>query len=226
MNVIHTPQRNQKDQVPYRYYLDKYRGLNPQETAQRCGLPYNAGNAAFSLRLMGRPYRVPFPAFTLVQEGAPPEKKPQPIQATEKVPPEYILILRYLCEGRYTPPAGKPLSYNEVPWGGVYYRNFEGRCLKRLAYGFGADIGAFKALMEGTAEFRAELLPQGDAGYRLEFINGLFINLLLWGADDEFPPSAQILFDDNFIFAFTAEDLAVVGEVAITILKERFKARK
>jgi hypothetical protein len=50
-------------------------------------------------------------------------------------------------------------------------------------------------------------------------MNGLFISLLIWAGDDEFPPSAQILFDDNFVFAFTAEDLAVVGEVTISRLK-------
>ena len=130
-----------------------------------------------------------------------------------------ILILRYLCEGRYYRDTGKRLSYNEVPWGPVYYRNFDGRCLKRLAYGFGNDIPRFRRIIESTPSLKAEKLPQGDAGYRIEFLNGLFISLILYAADDEFPPSAQILFDDNFVFAFTAEDLAVVGEVVIDRLK-------
>ena len=38
--------------------------------------------------------------------------------------------------------------------------------------------------------------------------------------DDEFPPSAQILFSDNFPAAFTqGEDMAVVGDVTIDMLK-------
>jgi hypothetical protein len=130
-----------------------------------------------------------------------------------------ILILRYLCEGRYYSDTGKRLSYNEVPWGPVYYRNFDGRCLKRLAYGFGNDIPRFRRIIESAPGLKAEKLPQGDAGYRIEFLSGLFISLILYAADDEFPPSAQILFDDNFVFAFTAEDLAVVGEVVIDRLK-------
>jgi hypothetical protein len=130
-----------------------------------------------------------------------------------------ILILRYLCEGKYSGETGRRLSYNEVPWGPVYYRNFDGRCLKRLAYGFGKDIARFKAIIEGAPGLKAEKLPQGDAGYRLEFLSGLYISLILYAEDDEFPPSAQILFDDNFVSAFTAEDLAVVGEVLIDKLK-------
>jgi hypothetical protein len=131
---------------------------------------------------------------------------------------EHILILRYLCEGRYVPAAGNQLSYNDVPWGTVYYRNFEGRCLKRLAYGFGPDLPGFRAVMEGPV-IRGEKRPQGDAGYHFEFLNGLSLSVMLWAADEEFPPSAQILFDDNFPAAFTAEDMAVVGEIMLERLK-------
>jgi hypothetical protein len=45
------------------------------------------------------------------------------------------------------------------------------------------------------------------------------MSVLLWAGDEEFPPGAQILFDDNFVFAFTAEDLAALGEVALDRLK-------
>ncbi|MCL2879589.1 MAG: DUF3786 domain-containing protein, partial [Treponema sp.] len=95
----------------------------------------------------------------------------------------------------------------------VYYRNFEGRCLKRCASAFGRDIPAFRALIKKKPWLKAEPLDNGDAGYRFEFINGLYINLILWEGDDEFPPQAQMLFDDNFVFAFTAEDIAAVGDV-------------
>ncbi len=41
----------------------------------------------------------------------------------------------------------------------------------------------------------------------------------LWTGDDEFPPASQILFEDNFPYAYQAEDLAVVGDISITTLK-------
>ena len=46
------------------------------------------------------------------------------------------------------------------------------------------------------------------------------VRFLLWAGDEEFPPSAQILFSDNFPLCFKAEDLAVVGDVAIGTLKQ------
>ena len=119
-------------------------------------------------------------------------KDPEEI-AGGKAPYEKILFIHFLCEGKYFPSQGRRLAYNEVPWGGVYYRNFEGRCLKRCAFTFGKDIQGFKKMIEQNPQLKAELLPTGDAGYRFEFINGLFISLMLWGADDEFPLGADPL---------------------------------
>ena len=42
---------------------------------------------------------------------------------------------------------------------------------------------------------------------------------ILWEGDDEFPPSSQILFSDNFPVSFQAEDMAVMGDVIIGALK-------
>ncbi|MFQ9393460.1 MAG: DUF3786 domain-containing protein [Lachnospiraceae bacterium] len=35
-----------------------------------------------------------------------------------------------------------------------------------------------------------------------------------------FPPSAQILFSDNFPLSFSAEDMAVVGDITIGTMKK------
>jgi len=45
------------------------------------------------------------------------------------------------------------------------------------------------------------------------------MRFILWEGDEEFPPSAQILFEDNFPYAYQAEDMAVAGDVSITTLK-------
>ena len=50
-------------------------------------------------------------------------------------------------------------------------------------------------------------------------MEGLTIQLLLWAGDDEFPPNAQIMFSDNFRYAFTAEDLANAGDIVLNRMK-------
>jgi len=218
---------------PLRYYQAIYQKLDPGEIAQRCNLEFNRESSRFSLRVLGTEYSVPHPEFALLNQDEKEETDSGEVPAAfeshgEKADKasaeadayEKILFLRYLCEGKYFPQQGKRLSYNEVPWGSVYYKNFEGRCLRRCARVFGKDIQKFTEMIENNPNLRAEALNIGDASYRLEFINGLYISIILWGADDEFQPSAQILFDDNLIFAFTAEDLAVAAEVLTDRLKK------
>ena len=87
----------------------------------------------------------------------------------------------------------------------------------RLAFSYGSKLDQFKAQMEKAG---ARELKIGDAAYEFEFINNHFVRFILWAGDDEFPPSAQILFSDNFPLSFEAEDLAVVGDISIGTLKK------
>lgn len=42
---------------------------------------------------------------------------------------------------------------------------------------------------------------------------------ILWEGDEEFAPTAQILFSDNFPAAFSAEDVAYVGDIVMEYMK-------
>jgi hypothetical protein len=146
---------------------------------------------------------------------------------------ENILLLRYLCEGHYSQFGGKSLAYQEVPWGTVYLRNFNGRCILRAAKVFGSNanrIKAFVDVMENEKQLRAvNIKAQGassTAAYKFEFLNDMYMSIILYEADDEFPSSAQILFDDNLAATFSAEDLAVVGEIAIARIGALMENRK
>ena len=87
----------------------------------------------------------------------------------------------------------------------------------RMTYSYGVRPDAFSAAME---KLGAKPIKGADRAYELEFMSGLFLRILLWEADDEFPPSVQVLFSDNFQFAFSAEDMAVVGDITINTMKK------
>ena len=114
--------------------------------------------------------------------------------------------------------SGKFMTFREVPtYGELYIQPFTGRCLKRLTYGFGYKLKAFAEAMERIPG--AEKLSVGDVSYEFELINGYRMQFLFWEGDDEFPPSAQILYSDNFQFGFHAEDMVVAGDLSITTVK-------
>ena len=62
-------------------------------------------------------------------------------------------------------------------------------------------------------------VKMGDVAYSFEIMDGLSMIFIFWEGDEEFQPSAQILFSDNFASVFKAEDLAVAGDISIGNLK-------
>ena len=107
-----------------------------------------------------------------------------------------------------------------MPWGEVYLRQFDGRCIKRLAFSYGNRLGDFKAIME---HIKAAPVKHGDIAYEVEIFPEYKVQMILWEGDEEFPPSSQILFSDNFPVSFQAEDMAVMGDVIIGSLKAFLK---
>jgi len=195
--------KNQQTEAPLEHYRGKYRDMNPYTASARTGVEFSG---EFALRWLGKDVRVQHPEFRAVYADG--EK---PLSDTEQ-----ILLIRYLLEGALAESRGF-VSYSEIPWGDVYLANFKGRCLKRLAYGFGFDLERFK---RAAASLGGVLGHGGNASADIELLDGFVIRAIIWAGDDEFPPNAQILFSDNFPLAFTAEDIAAIGDVLISTLKK------
>jgi hypothetical protein len=209
-----SPCRNQMTQTPLDHYLSIYGGLNPETASLRCGLPFDKTRSSFSLRLMGTEYAADFPDFRAYNSFG----------DSISDPFEKLLLLRYLCEGMYMPRTDHMVAYRELPWGEVYDANFQGRVINRFIRAFGRNTASFGRVMERTAGLKSEAMSNCDVGYKFEFMSGLFMSILVWEGDEEFSPSAQFLFDKNFAAAFSAEDVAVIGEITIKRLKQLSEA--
>lgn len=203
---------NNKEGRPLEYYCGVYRQLDPAAAALRCGAEYDENASEFALRFMGNDYRAAFPEFSLrmTRRGA-------AIDAAEGSDTVKILLMRYIIYGQLQRPDGDFIAYRQAPWGEAYMRSFDGRCIKRLAFSYGNSPDRFSELMELLGGRR---IKGGDAAYELEFMNELFMRFIVWSGDDEFPPSAQILFSDNFPSAFSAEDMAVAGDIVMGAMKK------
>ena len=203
--------KDSKEQRPYEYYLKTYQEIDPKEISERTGFFYDEEKKVFTVVFMGSTYEISFPDYEISHKED--EKGVYPLEEAMNAK---IFMVRYLSEKAKTPSSGKFLTYREVPWGEVYFRQFQGRCLMRLAFSYGNKLDAFKKVMTANG---AKPLEQGDCAFELEFMEGFFIRLILWEGDDEFPPSSQILFSDNFAVTFAAEDLAVAGDICINMMK-------
>jgi len=194
--------------VPLAHYAALYEKSDVKDISARTGLVFNAEAGTFSMKFMGTLVTVAHPVFEA--EGL-------------LSPYEEILIIRYLLEGRFHPYSGTMYSYAEMPWGQVYTTQFNGRVIGRIAREFGKDKELLKAAVEGTPGLEFVREEGADAAYRFEFLDGLYLSILVWEGDDEFPASAGALFSDNFKQAFTAEDMAVAFDIALFRLKRTLK---
>lgn len=198
--------KNNKERIPYEHYKAIFAQTDPYQIADRCNLSFDKTAKTFTFHMMSIAYTIEHPSAEVHSNNG------EDFEAFNAK----ILILRYLSEGSYAKPSGKLLTYRDIPWGEVYYPNFQGRCIFRLSRTFGNRIEAFETVMDSI---NAEKIDMGDSAYKFEFIDNIYMYFILWRGDNEFPASAQILFDDNFPLAFTAEDIAVVGDISIATLK-------
>lgn len=204
--------KDSKERVPFEHYMAQFQQANPVEISARTNVPYDRERQCFTVCMMNTVYEVTWPDYQIRHLEETVGYYPLEEMAAAK-----ILILRYLLEGCYAPATGKFFTYREMPWGEVYFRQFQGRCIMRLAFGFGNKLQKFSEVME---KLGAVKLTDGDCSYELEFLGGLYLRFILWEGDEEFPPASQILFSDNFPLAFAGEDMAVVGDITIGTFKK------
>ena len=198
---------NNKTDNPLRYYRSKAKELDPYELSRKSGISFN-GNLFF-LTIMGRPVSLEWPELVCRYED----------DGEETSNSFVFLFSRLVMFGSLSSGSGKMLAYNETPWGSHYYMAFKARCLNRLAGTYGHCA---KKLAEDGKKIGATEVPGGDCSIEFEYVPGLTVRATVWEGDDEFPANAQILFSDSFLLAFSAEDMAAVGDTFMNALKGRW----
>jgi hypothetical protein len=195
---------NHKEEVPFAHYEELFNALDPQEAAARTGAKWDGKE--FYVNLLGREFAISHPDYAIraLDEGKLP---PLPTQT---------FLLRYLLESKSMAWSGEWKTFREMPWGEMYIKPYTGRVLTRAAFTFGTRVAAFRAAAE---KMGAEPVKHGDAGFRFDLIGGYKMQILIWEGDDEFPPSAQILYSDNFADGFAAEDRVVAGDILISTVR-------
>ncbi len=108
------------------------------------------------------------------------------------------------------PDAGQLVSFNDIPVMRGYYAPYSGRVLGRLTRRFGAeatDLGGCSTELGGLAE------PMGDIGYRFGFFPHVPVRLTYFLGDDEFPPKANLLYNESITALLPPEDVIVMSEL-------------
>ena len=177
--------------------------VDPQEVVVRAGVafePSGQGEGEFVIPFFGQLYRVGWPQGTAQRAS----------DGQEADIATRILLLHYLLEADGTPMASKWITFRNLPGGLGYDAAFEGRANSRLVWAFGEDGPAFEA---AARAIEGEPLTFGDASFLFRVLPHLWLAVVLYVADEEFPASANVLFDASASHYLATEDLAVLGGI-------------
>jgi hypothetical protein len=123
-----------------------------------------------------------------------------------------ILFLHYLCHASGTPVQGEWITFKEFPGGQIYLEPYQKRTIKPLLKYFGQKTEQFVKIassLDGkTASF-------GDVSVILRPFPRVPIGFVLWKGDEEFPPSANILYDASAPQYLPTEDYALLPGLII-----------
>jgi hypothetical protein len=186
------------------------RRLNPQRLANRCRCRYFLENGEEGLLVpyFGQDRRVSWPELTVT-----PVPAAEGAQGGGQIPlTEQILILHYLSRASGEPLSGRSIDFRQVPEGGFYWSAFVSRAKKPLLETFGHDLELYlKVALAAGGE------PQnlGEAAARFLAFPLVPVTHVLWRGDEEFPPEANILFDETISRHLSTEDIAALAGASV-----------
>jgi hypothetical protein len=123
-----------------------------------------------------------------------------------------ILFLHYLINASGTPLKGDWITFKELPGGQIYVEPYQNRTIKPFLKYFGNKPGQFEKI---ALSLEGKPAPIGDLCMVLRPFPRVPIAYVLWDGDEEFPPSANILFDASASAYLPTEDYALLPGLII-----------
>jgi len=177
------------------------RRRDPAEVARLSGAEYAVSERETRLQLChwNKPYLVAWPDVSVRQaDGSP---CAEPVQA---------MLLQYLSQADGTPLENAWVSLRNLPNGAFYEQAFQGYSGNLIARVFRRDVTGFRVV---ATRLGGEPLDIGDASFRFWAFPRIPLALVFWSGGDEFPDSAQVLFDKSAGHYHHLEMLAHIGSV-------------
>jgi len=171
----------------------------PEGAAVRSGTVYDAANRRFIVPYGGRDYHVAYPGGEVTLASDP----GAPVDLTIK-----IVLLHYLLNATGIPARGTWVAYHELPGGEYHAGLMRFRDLRPLARTFGHDPGLLAAV---GRDLDGRDLDLGHGATVIDMLPRVPVAFAVWAGDDEFGPSASIVFDASAPGYLPVEDLEYVA---------------
>jgi hypothetical protein len=183
---------------------------SPDHLAELSGA-VRSGEDRLLLRCLGRDYEIELPGGEVrTADGEPVDEHLA------------ILLLLYLTEAGGRPVEHRWIAFEQISGGAGYIGSFRGRVVGPLLRTFGSHP---ELLAVAARQLDGTTLAMGDAGVSVPALPRVPIAFVLWRGDDEFAPSASVVFDAAVEGYLDAEAVTVLAELATRRMVEAASAR-
>ena len=186
------------------------RGLDPGEVCRNAGVAYDKTSGLYTLRSLGMDFRL----------------SPKDNGISSDAPGSDILLGRlgyffklsvpwYLIGAKDIPLSGRLIKPADLTGGQLFFRGTHVLPLDKLAARYTGDLNGF---LEKGKTLGGEAQSYGDASFSLSPLPRMPATLILWAADEEFPPRADLLFDSTCEFHAPLDIIWTVAMMSILVL--------
>jgi hypothetical protein len=178
---------------------EKLRECDPVLIASKSGVAWMPDAAGLEILFFGQPYTVSWPDLQVAKPGG---------EVCSNL--DQAFLLEYLLIADGAPLEESWVSLGGLPNGSFYeqaYQGYSGNLLARAFRGRPAD------LRRAAESVGGEPLTLGDLAFRYLALPRVPLALVYWSGGDEFPDSAQVLFDRSASHYHHLEMLAHLGSL-------------
>lgn len=164
---------------------------------RRLGLPAPQ-HGRCAVRFLGNDLLLTLPELELIDSSS-----AQPAKSVDR-----LLLLHLLLSEVNWRQNDEWISFRDLAGGLFYWQPFHHRSLLPMVRAFGND---WQQLQKCLNRFDWQPLAIGDLGARIQVVGLLQIGLVYRGGDEEFSPTADLLFPAAIRHALPTEDVAVLA---------------
>ena len=178
------------------------RDKDPRELAARCGAEFDAQRGMFRIKFYGELHVMTFPDL---------EAR---VEKTNKVCGlnRSAMFLYYLQTADGAPFVGRWVAFRDLPGGMFYHKAYQGYSGDRLAKAIDNHVGVFERAAKNLGGIKLDV---GDASFAFDALPRVRVAAMYYAGDEDFPATANVLFDASASHYLPTDALAGVGSALV-----------
>ena len=176
------------------------RDRDPHALAARCGAEF--ANGVFRIPFYGEMYVITFPNLEVR------------VEKTNKVCGlnRSAMFFYYLQTADGSPQVGKWIAFRDLPGGMFYHKAYQGYSGDRLAKAIDNHIGVFERAAKNLGGMKLDI---ADASFAFDALPRVRVAAMYYEGDEDFPATANVLFDESASHYLPTDALAGVGSALV-----------